>query len=287
MKKIYVILFSLGFVFLLIFAGCANTDAPEPTPEPETEAPVEQVESNVNGYQIGDRNYAVGDENGDVYFITTRHVGKVDTSGKVTILSDGFQFGWDIALHNNYIYTLRGDGLFRTDKNGDNEYEFPSQFEYGVNTIYICDDILYITTLNEEFYQVYYYADITDDPDTFEFIPGTKDFDRKSFIEEGMLEYPEEHLTEFEKNARVNPVDITEKYAYFITLENKFGRLDRETNQAELLPLDKAARQGTSIINGWIYYMDSSCALYRTSEDMTVTELIYQDTYNSLEEYLD
>lgn len=279
MKKVCLIVFCLFSILLLVFAGCSNTNKPEL----DTVAPVEQVESKVNGYKINKRNYAVGDENGDVYFITTKHVGKVDASGEVTILSDGFQWGHDIEIHNNYIYTLRGISLFRTDKNGDNEYEFPSQFELGIDTIYICDDTLYITTLDEEYKPVFYYADITNDPDTLEFISGTKDFDRYKFMQQAYLDYPEEYLTEYERDARVYGIDVTDKYSYFYTIKNEFGRFDKETNQAELLPLDKAAKNTTTITNDWIYYMGSSCALYRTSEDMSVTELIYQDTYNELD----
>lgn len=281
MKKIYLISIYLFSLLLLVFAGCSNTDRTEP--EPDTVAPVEQVQPEVNGYQIDRRNCAVGDENEDVYFITTKHIGKVDTSGEVTILSDGFQFGWDIALHNNYIYTLRGISLFRTDKNGDSEYEFPSQFEYGISTIYICDDILYVTTINDEGRSEFYYADVTNDSDTLEFISGTKDYERSKFMEQAYLDYPEEYLTEYEREARVYYIDVTDKYSYFHTNKNEFGRLDREINQVELLAIDKAANNTTTITNGWIYYMDSSCALYRTSEDMSATELIYQDTYNSLE----
>ena len=281
MKKIYLTCVLSFCLLLTVFSGCSNLDDSET--EPNTAAPAEQVESKVNGYQIRSQNQAVGDENGDVYFITTKHVGKVDTSGEVTLLSDGFQFGRDIALHNGYIYAMHGNTLFRTDKNGENEYEYSLPFEHGIDTIYICDNILYVRAINAEYHTEFYYADITDDPDSLDFLSGTGDFDYESFVEAAQLyDYPEEYLTEFEKNARIDPVDITEKYAYFITLENKFGRLDRETNKAELLPLDKAAGGGTSIINGWIYYMDSSSALYRTSEDMSVTELIYQDTNNTL-----
>ena len=278
MKK-FLCLATIFFVIAIIFTGCANIDKPEP------EAPAKQVESKVNGYQIGARNYAVGDENGDLYFITTKHVGKINALGEVTIISEGFQFGNDIALHNNYVYTLRGTALFRTDKNGDNEYEFPSQFEYGINTIYICDDILYVTTVSNEGSSGFYYADISDDPDTLDFLPGTKDFDRQSFIEEAQIDYAEEHLTEYENNGRVYPLEVTDKYAYFYTPDHELGRLDRETHQAEILLGRNVAYsiENTSIVNGWIIYADSSTGYYKLSEDLSVNEMIYQDTRNEID----
>lgn len=294
MKKIFSFCICFICLFLLLFAGCAdsnkNISEPSDSNLPSSEvpnstdpsSPIGSQNSQVDGYLIGRRSFADKDENGDIYFITTKHVGKIDTSGEVSTLCDGFQFGHDIAVHNQWIYTLRGITLYRTDKNGENEYEYPLLFDRGIDSIYICEDILYVSTTNEEGRVVYYYADITDDPDTLEFMPESDKFDRESFIKQAWLDFPEKSLEEFEEYARVHAIDVTDKYAYFYTLNNELGRLNKETQQAELLPIKPYQVEKTTIIDGWIYYIDSSCALYRTSEDLSKTEKIYQDSLNTL-----
>ena len=295
MKKIFSLCICFICLFLLLFTGCTDSNKINPEPSDSTSplselpnntdpsSPIGSQNSQVDGYLIGRRSYADKDENGNVYFISTKHVGKIDASGKVSILCDGFQFGHDIAVHNQWIYTLRGITLYRTDKNGESEYEYPLLSDHRINSIYICENILYADTTDEEGHVGYYYADITDDPDTLEFIPEANKFDRESFIEQVQLEFNEKSLEAFEKYARVHAIDVTDKYAYFYTLNNELGRLNKETQQAELLPIKSSQVEKTTIIDGWIYYMDSSCALYRTSEDLSKTEKIYQDDFNTLD----
>lgn len=294
MKKFFSLSICFSCLFLLLFSGCTDSNKTNSEPSDSTlpsselqnsadpSSPIGSQNSQVDGYLIGRRSYADKDENGDVYFISTKHVGKIDASGKVSILFDGFQFGHDIAVHNQWIYTLRGITLYRTDKNGENEYEYPLLFDHRVNSIYICENILYADTTNEEGHVGYYYADITDDPNTLEFMPEANKFDRESFIEQVQLEFPEKALEAFEKNTRVHAIEVTDKYAYFYTFNNELGRLNKKTQQAELLPIKPSQVEKTTIINGWIYYTDSSCALYRTSEDLSKTEKIYQDTLNTM-----
>lgn len=293
MKKFISLCICFSCLFLLLLSGCSDSNKTNSEPSDSTlssseapnstapSSPIGSQNSKFDGYLIGRRSFADKDENGDIYFITTKHVGKIDTSGEVSILFDGFQFGHDIAVHNQWIYTLRGITLYRTDKNGENEYEYPLLFNHGVNSIYISENILYVDITNEEGHVEYYYADITDDPDTLEFMPESDKFDRESFIKQAQLDFPEKSLDEFEKNARVHAIEVTDKYAYFYTLNNELGRLNKETQKAELLPIKPYQVEKTTIIDGWIYYIDSSCALYRTSEDLSKTEKIYQDSFNT------
>lgn len=286
------ICFSL--LFLMIFSGCTDSNKTNSEPSnsnsPSSELPnstdssssVDSQNSKFDGYLIGRRSYADKDENGNIYFITTKHVGKIDASGEVSILFDGFQFGHDIAVHNQWIYTLRGITLYRTDKNGENEYEYPLLFDHGVDSIYICEDILYVSTTNEEGRVVYFYADITDDPDTLEFLPESDKFDREGFVEQAESDFPREPLRAVDKEGLVYHIDANNKYSYFYTVNHEPGRLDKETQKAELLPINSYQVQKTTIVDGWIYYMDSSCALYRISEDLSKTEKIYQDSLNTL-----
>ena len=299
MEKIFPLLICFGCLFLLLFSGCAESNKTNSEPSgstlpsgqiPNSTNPSSSVgsqNSQIDGYLIGRRSFADKDENGDIYFITTNHVGKIDASGEVSILCDGFQFGHDIAVHNQWIYTLRGRTLYRTDKNGENEYEYPSLSDYPVNSIYICENVLYVDITNKDGYVEYYYADITDDPDTLEFMPESDKFDRESFLGQAGLDFPEKSLEKFEKNARVHAVAVTDEYAYFYTANNEFGRLNKKTQQAELLPIKPHQVEKTTIIDGWIYYIDvsftdSSCTLYRISEDLSKTEKIYQDSLNTL-----
>lgn len=294
MKKFFSLCICFSLLFLMLFSGCADSnktnsepsDSTLPSSEvPNSTAPSFQIGSQspkFDGYLIGRRSYADKDENGDVYFITTKHVGKIDASGEVSILCDGFQFGHDITVHNQWIYTLRGITLYRTDKNGENEYAYPLLFNHGVDSIYICEDILYVSTTNEEGRVVYYYADITDDPDTLEFLPESDKFDREGFVEQAESDFPREPLRAVDKEGLVYHIDANNKYSYFYTVNHELGRLDKETQKAELLPINPYQVQKTTIVDGWIYYMDSSCALYRTSEDLSKTEKIYQDSLNTL-----
>lgn len=294
MKKFFSLCICFSLLFLMLFSGCADSNKtnsePSDSTSPSSElpnntdpsSPIGSQNSQVDGYLIGRRSFADKDENGDIYFITTKHVGKIDTSREVSILCDGFQFGHDIAVHNQWIYTLRGITLYRTDKNGESEYEYPLLSDHRINSIYICENILYADITNQEGHVEYYYADITDDPDTLEFMPESDKFDREGFIKQAWLDFPEKSLEEFEEYTRVHAIDVTDKYAYFYTLNNELGRLNKETQQAELLPIKSSQVEKTTIIDGWIYYMDSSCALYRTSEDLSKTEKIYQDSLNTL-----
>ncbi|MCH5191332.1 MAG: hypothetical protein J1F23_04130 [Oscillospiraceae bacterium] len=291
MKKVLLILLAVVLIFLF---GCTpneqNTEDPANTPTADEQsnvtdppAPIELQNSQVDGYLIGRRNFAAKNENGDVYFIANKCVGKIDASGEVSILFDGFQFGHDIAVHNQWIYTLRGITLYRTDKNGENEYEYPLLFDRGVNSIYICGDVLYVDITNAEGHVEYYCADITDDPNTLEFMPESNKFDRESFIGQVRLDFPEESLEEFEKYARVHAIEVTDKYGYFFTLNNELGRINRETQQVELLPIKPYQVEKTAFIDGWIYYKDDSNIICRTSEDLSKTEKIYQDGLNTLD----
>lgn len=299
MKKIFSLCICFICLFLLLFTGCTDSNKINPEPSDSTSpsselpnntdpsSPIGSQKPKPDGYLIGRRNFADKDENGDIYFITTKHVGKIDASGEVSILCDGFQFGHDIAVHNQWIYTLRGRTLYRTDKNGENEYEYPLLSDYPVNSIYIYENVLYADITNKDGHVEYYYADITDDPDTLEFMPESDKFDRESFIRQAGLDFPEKSLEEFEEYTRVHTIAVTDEYAYFYTVNNEFGRLNKKTQQAELLPIKPHQVEKTTVIDGWIYYIDvsftdSSCTLYRTSEDLSKTEKIYQDSLNTL-----
>ncbi len=294
MKKFFSLYICFSLLFLMLFSGCtdSNKNISEPSDSnlpssevPNSTAPSYQIgsqSSKFDGYLIGRRSYADKDENGDVYFISTKHIGKIDASGEVSILCDGFQLGYDIAVHNQWIYTLRGRTLYRTDKNGENEYAYPLISARPVNSIYICENILYADITNKDGRVEYYYADITDDPDTLEFMPESDKFDREGFLEQVQLDFPLEPLKAVDKEGLVYPIDANNKYSYFYTINHEFGLLDKETQKAELLPIKPYQVANTTIIDGWIYYMDSSCALYRTSEDLSKTEKIYQDSLNTL-----
>ena len=294
-KKIPIFLcICFSLLFLMLFAGCTDSNKtnsePSDSNSPSSDVPnstdssssVDSQNSKFDGYLIGRRSYADKDENGDVYFIANKCVGKIDASGEVSILFDGFQFGHDIAVHNQWIYTLRGITLYRTDKNGENEYEYPLLFDHGVQSIYICEDILYVSTTNEEGRVVYYYADITDDPDTLEFLPESDKFDREGFVEQAESDFPREPLRAVDKEGLVYTIDANNKYSYFYTVNHELGRLNKETQQVEILPINPPQIEKTTFIDSWIYYMDSSCALYRISEDLSKTEKIYQDSLNTL-----
>lgn len=72
-------------------------------------------------------------------------------------------------------------------------------------------------------------------------------------------------------------VDLSDKYVYFYREDSSVVyRRDLVTREEEKLSIRFKYVAYFNVENGWIYYVDPENNLYRTSEDLTQTELLIQ-----------
>jgi hypothetical protein len=275
--KRYTFLLSVMILILLI-SGCkSNTieisDA-SPTKEESTTTIIEN-RVKIDGYRIGKGQIAINDDNGDIYYISHTSVNKIEnTTGNIINLVEGFYFGKCISLHNDWVYYLKETTLCRIGKLGNDNFAYTLQFPNGIDSIYISDDIIYITTYSNQNIVEYYYADIHYDPMDITFTKGTNEFDLSTFFETA-----KEHESFIASNynvsltpEQVRTIEKSETAVYFHTTDRRFGRLKFKTQEVEFLPIIPYQFEKVTIVSNWIYYNDKSGKAIRTSVDLINTE---------------
>ena len=126
-----------------------------------------------------------------------------------------------------------------------------------------------------------YHADLIGDPDVLDWQEGYGDIKYPEKITVGYLMdtyFVEKNGTELSPEFPFcTTVDLSDKYVYFYREDSSVVyRRDLVTREEEKLSIRFRYVAYFNVENGWIYYVDPENNLYRTSEDLTQTELLIQ-----------
>ena len=287
MKRITLIFLSILLLFSMTGCNKENPTSQNGNPSAKEESLIEV--SRTDAYRKEKRQLAVADNNGDIYIISHTEMSKINhTDGKVETLLDGFEFGHDIALHNQYIYYQIGTILYRMDKTS--REIATCQLNLEPHLLYVCfeiiDDTIIISVYNEknEMRIEFLYSDVSNNQTTFSFT-SESNLDFKKYDDE------KENIRSLLKSANdysreLQLVDATDKFIYFAASSmtksgpHKLGRIAIETYDIEILEIFPLQTERTTIINGWIYYQERNekniIEFKRTSEDLSLTEKILE-----------
>lgn len=276
-------------LLLLSLIGCNKENPTSQNSNPSAQEEVVIEVSRTDAYRRNKRQLAVADNNDDIYIMSHTEMCKINrTDGKVETLLDGFEFGHDIALHDQYIYYQIGTTLYRMDKTSHNIET--CQLNLESHLLYVCfeiiDDTIIISAYNEknEMKIEYLYSDVSNNPTTFSFTSESNlDFKRYDDEKENirsLLKSTNDYSRELQL------VDATDKFIYFAASSmtksgpHKLGRIAIETYDIEILEIFPLQTERTTIINGWIYYQERNekniIEFKRTSEDLSLTEKILE-----------
>lgn len=285
MKRISLIFLSI--ILLLSMAGCSKekTTFQNNNSSSQEESLIEV--SRTDAYRKNKRQLAVADNNGDIYIMSHTEMLKINyADGKIETLLDGFEFGHDIAIYNQYIYYQIGTTLYQMDKTSRNIET--CQLNLESHLLYDCfeiiDDTIIISVYNDknEMKIEYLYADMSKNSTAFCF-SSKSNLDFKKYDDEkenikSLIKSQSNHSRDLQL------VDATDKYIYFAASSitksgpRKLGRITIETNEIKMLKISPQQPEKTTIINGWIYYQEKNenniIEFKRTSEDLSLTEKI-------------
>ncbi len=293
MKKIFISILLLLFIFTV--SGCNNpitssNDKSSNIEDSISKNKSDKIEvSRTESYRIEKRQCASIDDNGDVYFITHSNLNKISKAdGKIYTLTDGFEFGHDIDLHNNYIYYQIGSKLYRMDKTDKSSVNIQLNIEphYSLVCFKIIGNTLCVQVYDMEKQNLepskpvieYLYADISNDPTSLSCSLTNEELDFKKYENESNEYYSIIAKSEYNRDGMI--VDVTEEYYYFVGVKNSgsrmLGRISIKTKEIEMLNIYPYQPEKTTVENGWIYYQikeaDKPLEMWRVSEDLTKNE---------------
>ena len=216
----------------------------------------------------------------DTYILGQHRVGKVDASGKVSILAK-IPYGQKVAVHGDYVYCSKYSAFYKISKDGAQITQIAVPKEKSIVTFWIYEDTICMSVTDDSHVVEPYHADLTGDPDVLDWQEGYGDIKYPEKITVGYLMdtyFVEKDGTELSPEFPFcTTVDLSDKYVYFYREDSSVVyRRDLVTREEEKLSIPFRHVAYFNVENGWIYYVDPENNLYRTSEDLTQTELLIQ-----------